>query len=62
MNNEKHFEEMQKRIDEEKARVKSGEITSNNFNAWLCGFLSGDLAGFYNGKMLNIFIDYRGGG
>lgn len=57
MNNKKHFEEMQKRIDEEKAKVKSGEITSECFNAWLCGYLSAELSVFYNGDILNIFLN-----
>ena len=57
MNKKKHFEDMQKRIDEEKAKVKRGEITRDLFNAWLCGYLSAELSVFYNGDVLNIFLD-----
>ena len=41
------FEELQKRIDEKKAEVKSGEMTIDMYYAYLCGLLEAELFEYY---------------
>ena len=53
---EKQFEELQKTIDREKAKVKSGELSLDMFDAWLAGYLSGELFRYY-GKVPNITVE-----
>ena len=41
------FEDLQKRIDEKKAEVKSGEMTIDMYYAYLCGLLGAELFMYY---------------
>lgn len=41
------FEELQKMIDEKKAEVKSGKLTSDMYYAYICGLLGGELFRYY---------------
>ena len=44
----KSLEDLQRSIDEEKAKVKSGEITTGMYYAYVSGLLSAHLYIFYN--------------
>ena len=52
----KSLEDLQQRIDEEKAKVKSGEITTGMYYAFVSGLLSAHLFIFYN-DMPNIELN-----
>lgn len=41
------FEELQKKIDEKKAEVKSGELTTDMYYAYICGMLGAELFRYY---------------
>ena len=41
------FEDLQKRIDEKKAEVKNGELTTDMYYAYICGLLGGELFRYY---------------
>ena len=41
------FEELQKMIDEKKAEVKNGELTTDMYYAYICGLLGGELFRYY---------------
>ena len=41
------FEELQKMIDEKKAEVKKGELTTDMYYAYICGLLGAELFRYY---------------
>lgn len=56
---QKDFNDLQKAVNKEKERFYNGEHLNDTFYyAYVCGILTATLSTFFDGKLLNVELDY----